>query len=460
MAKKPEDKQQAGNDVSDAIRSVLKPIQRIALDQKSASVLLLICAVAALIIANSPFAQRYEEIVETPIGLLLGDQQFSMSLRHWINDGFMALFFFVIGLEIKRELLVGELRKPSQSIPVIAAALGGMLVPALFFAALNMGEDTLRGWAIPMATDTAFAIGVLALLGKRAPFGLTAFLLALAIIDDMGAVLVIALFYTGSLDPFYLSTAAATLAMLFIANRLGVRHPAFFFLGGGLVWFATLNSGVHATLAGVLVALTVPARPTHSPKYFARKSRNLISKFIRRVRNSNEDNPVLAEQRQHRLVEELQQTAKEATTPLQLWERTLEHPVALLVLPVFALVNAGIPLSSFSVAGFFQSPLALGIVLGLVLGKLIGISAGTWLVIKLGWGRLPHGMELHHTFGLGLLAGMGFTMSIFIAGLGFEQQPESLIVAKAGIILASLLAGLGGYLWLRFTGPDPASESN
>ncbi|MCB1671376.1 MAG: Na+/H+ antiporter NhaA [Gammaproteobacteria bacterium] len=432
------------------VGKLVRPLQYIIRDQKTASLLLLACALIALVIANSPLSSIYEELIRTPVGVVFGDHRLTMSLRHWINDALMSLFFFVIGLEIKRELLVGELRKADRAIPVIAAAIGGMAVPALIFVLINQGQDTLHGWAIPMATDTAFAIGVLTLLGKRVPSGLTAFLLALAIIDDMGAVLVIALFYTSDLDLQYLVLAFLALLILLMANRAGVRHPAVFICGGSLVWAAMLGSGVHSTLAGVLVALTVPARPARSPRHFVRKSRRLINEFVRRIQNSNEENPVLAEQDHHFLVERLQETAKQATTPLQLWERTMEHPVALLVLPVFALVNAGIPLQGLSLADVLSQPLALGIVLGLVAGKVAGILIATSLIVKLGWGRLPGGMQLKHTIGLGLLAGMGFTMSIFIAGLGFENSPQELVAAKTGIIAASLLAGLLGFMWLRF----------
>ncbi|MEZ5492373.1 MAG: Na+/H+ antiporter NhaA [Gammaproteobacteria bacterium] len=429
---------------------VVRPLQYIVRDQKTASLLLLGCAIAALVLANSAAYPYYERLVESQVGLVFGNHRFTMSLRHWLNDAFMSLFFFVIGLEIKRELLVGELRKANRAVPVIAAAFGGMLVPAMTFMLLNYGQTSLRGWAIPMATDTAFAMGVLSLLGRRIPYGLTAFLLALAIIDDMGAVLVIALFYTTSLDLQYLIVVSLLIVCLLAANRAGIRHPAVFICGGGLVWAAMLGSGVHATLAGVLVALTVPARPARSPRSFVRKSRKLIDEFVRRVKKSKEDNPVLAEQDHHFLVERVKLAAEEATTPLQLWERTLEHPVALLVLPLFALVNAGIPLQGFNLLEFLHQPLALGIILGLVVGKPIGILLATSIVVKMGWGKLPRGMTLKHTVGLGLLAGMGFTMSIFIAGLGFDTAAEPLIIAKTGIIAASLLAGVAGYLWLRF----------
>lgn len=437
---------------------IVTPFERFIRDQKTASALLLLCTVAALIIANSPLADRYESLVETRIGFVLGGNDYAMSLRHWVNDGLMALFFFILGLEIKRELLVGELREPARALPVIAAAAGGMLVPALLYYALNHGGDTMQGWAIPMATDTAFAIGILALLGKRAPAGLTIFLLALAIIDDMGAVLVIAVFYSDAISVAHLATALALLAGLLIINALGVRRPVVYFASGGLVWLAMLGSGVHATLAGILVAMTIPARPARSPRAFVRRSRKLLDEFEAIETGNDAASSILAEPEQHGVVEQLQKTASEAATPLQLWERALEHPVALFVLPLFALVNAGISVDPAALPALLGDSLALGIVLGLVVGKAVGISLSTLGVLALGRSRLPEGMQRRHLLGLGLLGGMGFTMSIFIAGLGFANQPEHLVIAKTGILTASLIAGIGGYLWLRFACKPPLNR--
>jgi len=434
--------------------NVVTPFQRFIRDQKTGSSLLLLCTLAALLIANSPLAPAYESLVETPLGFVFAGEPYAMSLRHWVNDGLMALFFFILGLEIKRELLVGELRDPARSLPVLAAAVGGMVVPAALFFAVNHGSEAMHGWAIPMATDTAFAIGVLALLGRRVPASLTTFLMALAIIDDMGAVLVIALFYTDSLSLTHLGAAAALLCGLALTNALGVRHPLVYFLGGGLVWLAMLGSGVHATLAGILVALTVPARPRHGTRSFLRRSRRLIDEFEAiATRTGDEPAPILGEPEKHAVVERLQDTAAKATTPLQLWERSLEHPVALFVLPLFALVNAGIHVELQALPRLLGEPLALGIILGLVLGKALGISLATGALLRLGRARLPAGMQGRHLVGLALLAGMGFTMSIFIAGLGFAGQPQQLLIAKTGILTASLIAGLCGYLWLRLAAP-------
>jgi len=404
--------------------NVVSPFQDFIHEQTTTSMLLLASTLIALIIANSPLADAYHALIETRMGFVLGDYDYAMSLHQWVNDGLMALFFFILGLEIKRELLVGELRDVARAAPIFAAAVGGMLVPALLFYAINHDGGAADGWAIPMATDTAFAIGVLALLGNRVPPGLTTFLLALAIIDDIGAVLVIALFYSDTINLQNLSVAAILLATLMVMNLLGMRRPIVYIVGGGLVWLSMLSSGIHPTLAGILVAMIVPARPKRSTRAFVRRSRELLDEF-EAIENKEEDTkPVLAKPDKHEVLENLQQTAAQATTPLQLWERALEHPVALFVLPLFALINAGITVDLPVLPTMLGDSLALGIVLGLVLGKAMGISLPTYALLKLKIGRLPGGVEQGHIMGLSLLGGMGFTMSIFIATLGFANQEE------------------------------------
>jgi NhaA family Na+:H+ antiporter len=438
--------------------NVVSPFQDFIHEQTTTSMLLLASTLIALIIANSPLADAYHALIETRMGFVLGDYDYAMSLHQWVNDGLMALFFFILGLEIKRELLVGELRDVARAAPIFAAAVGGMLVPALLFYAINHDGGAADGWAIPMATDTAFAIGVLALLGNRVPPGLTTFLLALAIIDDIGAVLVIALFYSDTINLQNLSVAAILLATLMVMNLLGMRRPIVYIVGGGLVWLSMLSSGIHPTLAGILVAMIVPARPKRSTRAFVRRSRELLDEF-EAIENKEEDTkPVLAKPDKHEVLENLQQTAAQATTPLQLWERALEHPVALFVLPLFALINAGITVDLPVLPTMLGDSLALGIVLGLVLGKAMGISLPTYALLKLKIGRLPGGVEQGHIMGLSLLGGMGFTMSIFIATLGFANQEEQLLIAKTGILTASLIAGACGYLWLRLAVPAHSND--
>ncbi|MBT8123689.1 MAG: Na+/H+ antiporter NhaA, partial [Gammaproteobacteria bacterium] len=247
--------------LEESIERVINPFQNFIYNQTTGSFLLLFCTILALCIANSQFADDYETLIKTPVGIIFDEWSFKMSLRHWVNDGLMALFFFMLGLEIKREILVGELKKPQQFFPIVAAAIGGMLVPAAIFFAFNAGSMNAHGWGIPMATDAAFAVGVLVFLGRRIPAALIVFLTALAIIDDMGAILIIAFFYSETINTFYLSIAAMLLLFLAGCNIFGFRHPVVYFLGGGMIWLTMLNSGIHATVAGILVAITVPARP-------------------------------------------------------------------------------------------------------------------------------------------------------------------------------------------------------
>ncbi|MCG6900087.1 MAG: Na+/H+ antiporter NhaA [Gammaproteobacteria bacterium] len=436
-----------GTPLEKKLEEIIPPFQRFTHDQTTGSVLLIICTTAALLLANSSLDRGYESLLHIEIGLVLGDWSLSMSLRHWINEGLMSLFFFLLGLEIKRELLVGELRGASRSLPMIAAALGGMLVPALFYTAFTAGTPLVHGWGIPMATDTAFAVGVLALLRKHIPAGLTTFLTALAIIDDLGAILVIAMFYTDTINLFFLAAAVLLLLFLIVLNAAGMRRPSVYFLIGGLVWLAMLGSGVHATVAGVLVALTVPARPKRGPDWFVNRTHELADEFASIEAKSVR--PLLGEEAQHAVAERVQDTVEKATTPLQRWERYLETPVALLVMPIFALANAGIPIQAQSLSGLWSEPLAMGIMLGLVFGKAIGITFMTWLSLRLGLGQLSEGVHMRHIAGIGLLGGMGFTMSIFITNLGFESEPVTLITAKTSILFASLVAGVAGFLWLR-----------
>jgi len=452
MPDRHEDRQREnlGTPLERKFEKIIPPFQRFTHDQATGSVLLIICTLTALLVANSSLKHGYEALLLTRTGLVFGDWSLTMSLRHWINEGLMSLFFFVLGLEIKRELLVGELKGPRQSIPMIAAALGGMLCPALIFTAFTAGTPLVHGWGIPMATDTAFAVGVLALLHRRIPVGLTAFLTALAIIDDLGAILVIAVFYTETINLPFLSAAALLLLLLIILNAAGMRRPVVYFLIGGLVWLAMLGSGVHATVAGILVALTVPARPKRSPGWFVRRTHRLANEFETMERKS--DRPLLGEEEQHAVAESIQDTVEKATTPLRRWERYLERPIALVVMPVFALANAGIPIDVQALSGLWSDRLTLGIVVGLLLGKVSGITFMTWLSVRLGLGQLSTGVQMWHIVGIGLLGGMGFTMSIFISSLGFTTQPETLIAAKTAILLASLLAGISGFLWLRFQG--------
>ncbi|PLX63198.1 Na+/H+ antiporter NhaA [Sedimenticola selenatireducens] len=447
-------------DLERQFEKVITPFQYFIKDQTTSSILLILCTGIALFLANSQFSTSYQSFIETPLGLVVDDHSFSLSLHHWVNDAIMTLFFFLLGLEIKRELLAGELQDFSRTLPVIAAAIGGMLFPALLFLLLNFGSETEHGWGIPMATDTAFAVGILALLRRQIPASAFAFLTALAIIDDIGAILVIAFFYTESIDVLYLASGALAFVLLLLVNLLGIRNSWIYLAGGVILWSMLYMSGVHATVAGIMVAFTVPARPKRDTGWFLQKTHRLMSRFERMERQSDSSENILENIDQHDIVEGVQVAAAKATTPLRRWERALEHPVALFVLPLFALVNAGIPLSYNTLEYLWDGGITSGIVLGLVVGKSIGIPLMAWIAIKFRLGRLPDGLDLRHIVGIGMLGGMGFTMSIFIADLGFAQQ-DQLIAAKSGILVASLLAGIMGWLWLRFCcNSDMPSKTN
>ena len=428
-----------------AFDRIVTPFEEFIHRETTSGLLLMACAVLALVAANSALAGLYGELVHTKVGFRFGGWTMEKSLQHWVNDGLMALFFFVVGLELKREILVGELASPSQAMLPIVAAIGGMLVPALIYFSLNQEGDALRGWGIPMATDIAFAIGALALLASRVPKALITFLVALAIVDDLGAVMVIALFYTDKLVWNALAAAAGLFALLVMFNFAGIRKPLPYFLVGSLLWLAMLKSGVHATLAGVLTAFTIPARPKYDPTLFSQHVKDLIARFDNSHRPGES---IMKNQEQRAIVQTLENGVHMVETPLQRLEHGMHLPVAFLVIPIFAFINAGIPIDFGSLGEIATHPVALGVILGLVAGKFIGITGASWLALKLGLAKLPAGTSFSQIAGVSLLAGIGFTMSIFIAELGFAGQPENLLMAKTGILAASLLAGLSGYLWL------------
>jgi len=415
--------------------------------ETTSGLLLMATAVLALVMANSSMSGFYGHLVHTPIGISIGEWRLEKSLQHWVNDGLMALFFFMVGLELKREILVGELAVPRQAALPIVAAVGGMLLPALIYAAINPHGDAGRGWGIPMATDIAFAIGALVLLADRVPKALITFLVALAIVDDLGAVVVIALFYTDQLVWEALLAAAGILGVLIVFNLAGIRQPLPYLLLGVVLWFALLKSGVHATLAGVLTAFTIPARPKYDPVRFSRHVKELIARFDA---NHQPGKSIMTNDALRAVVQTLENGVHKVETPLQRLEHGMHMPVAFLVIPIFAFINAGIPMEFAELGDTLAHPVTLGVVLGLVLGKFFGIAGASWLALKLGVGQLPAQTRFSQIAGVALLAGIGFTMAIFISELGFADQPEYLLMAKTGVLVASLLAGVGGFVWLRW----------
>lgn len=438
-----------------AFNKVLTPFEEFIHQESTSGLLLMVCAVIALAIVNFGYLDDYQHLLHTPVSIGFGDLVLEQSLHHWINDGLMALFFFVVGLEIKREIIVGELSDISKASLPIIAAIGGMIVPALLYFLINSDPETRSGWGIPMATDIAFAVGIMVLLGSRVPKALFTFLVALAIVDDLGAVIVIALFYTDAIYFNALALAAGLFMLLIIMNVIGIRKPLPYFLIGMLLWLAMLKSGIHATLAGVLTALTIPARPKFEPHQFSQLVRRMMDKFDK---SHKPGLGIMRNEEQHSILQTLENGVHMVETPLQRLEHKLHTPVAFLIIPLFALANAGIPIDFSSLGETLSHPVTIGVMVGLIMGKFIGIAGFSLLAIKLGVGKLPEGVSFVQIAGVSLLAGIGFTMSIFIAELAFAGQTEYLLMAKTGILFASIGAGVGGYLWLYLSGNSKAES--
>jgi NhaA family Na+:H+ antiporter len=425
--------------------TLLRPFQEFFRLEVAGGILLISCAVVALAWANSPWSESYFELWQMTVTAGAGSLVISKPLLLWINDGLMAIFFFVVGLEIKREVLVGELSSPKQAALPLVAAVGGMVVPALVYVAFNVGTPTAQGWGVPMATDIAFALGVLALLGSRAPLALKIFLTALAIVDDLGAVLVIALFYTAEISWGSLIVAAGFLLALVAMNRFGVRRTAIYVVLGVGLWVAFLKSGVHATIAGVLLALTIPARRKIDASGFRERAQELIGLFAQDVQPGQSE--PTADQRD--AVHALEESCEHIETPLARMEHALHGWVAFGIMPVFALANAGVAFGS-DVWAAFGASVTLGVLFGLFAGKQVGVLFFSWLAVRMGWAVMPAGITWRHIYGISCLTGIGFTMALFIANLAFLDAAV-LDQAKIGIFAASVLAGLVGWLVLRKT---------
>jgi NhaA family Na+:H+ antiporter len=411
--------------------------------------LLIAVTILAMIWANSAFYDTYHYLFhDVNLGWSAAGFSLEKSLHHWINDGLMAIFFFMVGLEIKREVIAGELSTLKKAALPIGAAIGGMLVPATIYAALHFNNpETIHGWGVPMATDIAFALGLLSLLGKRVPISLKIFLTALAIADDLGAILVIAIFYTESINLTGLLTSIGFLTVLLAANRMGVRRTSFYAIVGFLgVWLAFLFSGVHATIAGVLIALTIPGRTKITEKKYIEDVVVLVDRFRNEQPN---DNSLLTQQQSH-LVSKIGKLSDDANTPLQKLEHMLHPITAFFILPIFALANAGVHIQG-NLFDMVLHPVSLGIIAGLVLGKFIGISLFSRLMVALKIALLPEGVSWKQIYGAGMMAGIGFTMSIFISGLAFASDDLQQI-AKVGIFTASFISAILSLMWLSWAG--------
>lgn len=431
-----------------AFDRLLSPLEDFIHRQTTSGILLMLCAVVAIYIANSQWSEAYHHLLAIPFTVGIPGFQLSKSLHHWINDGLMAVFFFVIGLELKREILVGELANLKLAMLPIVAAVGGMLVPVLIYISFNPEGHTLNGWGVPMATDIAFALGALALLGKRIPKNLLTFLIALAIVDDLGAVMVIALFYTETLNTFALTMVAATIVLLVAFNLGGIRRATPYILLGVVLWVAMLKSGVHATLAGIFLAFTIPMRPKYDPGRFLLQINEMVQQ-IKHTYKRNEN--IVTNDELRSRVRALGEGVLLVQAPAQIMERKMHIPTAYFIIPVFSLANAGVPIDWSSFGSVVSHPVAIGITAGLVVGKLIGIAGFSWLAVKIGITSLPNGLNFKHIIGAALMGGIGFTMSIFIAELGFAHSAEDLLMAKTGVLLASVLAGVSGFIWLFVT---------
>ncbi len=423
---------------------LILPFQRFVQAEASGGVVLLAAAALALVWANSPWADLYFGVWATKLTVGIGGAALSKPLSLWINDGLMAVFFFVVGLEIKREALVGELAEPRKAALPAGAALGGMVVPAAIYAFINAGGPGTAGWGIPMATDIAFALGILALIGPRVPISLKVFLTAVAIVDDIGAVIVIALFYTSNLAWLALLVAGVCLVLLVLANWAGVRSPLVYLILGCCMWLAFLKSGVHATVAGVLAAMTIPARTRIDAPAFLSRARAYLQEF---ETSSASGRSILSDERQRAALVNLEFASREAESPLQRLEHSLHPWVSFAIMPLFALANAGVSLGG-AVAGSAVDPITLGVAAGLVLGKPLGVTLGGWLLVRAKLAAMPTGVSWRQMIGVGCLAGVGFTMSLFIANLAFGATALN-SAAKLGILAGSLISGLVGFLILK-----------
>jgi NhaA family Na+:H+ antiporter len=424
-------------------------------EESLAGILLVLVTIVALIWANSRYYDEYRYLwYELEAGFSFGNFSLKTNLHHWINDGLMALFFFAIGLEIKREVIAGELSTLKKASLPIFAAIGGMLIPALIYSFINMGDpEFARGWGIPMATDIAFALGLLSLLGNRVNINLKVFLTALAIADDLGAIIIIAIFYTESIDFMELVYAGFFLSVLFAANWLGVRRTTFYAIVGLLgVWSSFLYSGVHASIAGVLIAMTIPVRPKIKENEFIVNLTRLLEKFKKEKPNDSD----LLTDRQAHLMTDISRLTDDSHTPLQKLEHAMHPIVAFFILPVFAISNAGVHVEGDIFSLVFH-PISIGIIAGLLFGKFIGIILFSKLAVKLKWAALPQNVSWRQIYGVGFLAGIGFTMSIFITDLAFFSD-EFAQIAKVGIIVDAVLAAIIGMAilsWRKNKDPRP-----
>lgn len=431
------------------VRSIARPFEKFIERITGGGILLMFVTFAALLWANSPLKDYYDFVWDYEFVLGLSPFELHKSLLHWINDGLMVIFFFVVGLEIKREFLAGELSTFRQAIFPLIAAVGGMVIPIIFFTAFGFQGEASQGWGIPMATDIAFSLAILGLLGSRVPLSLKIFLTALAIVDDLGAILIIALFYSHQIYWTYLIIALALLLVLVVANYFDLQTIHIYTGIGFIIWFLFLKSGIHPTIAGVLIAFTIPARPKVQINQFIPKIKWRLKQFSNLPKD---DRDFVLSNKQLESIDHIEELVKQVQSPLQMVEHNLSGLVNYVILPLFALANAGVtilaPGSPLSSIGQVFTSLSLIIAVSLVFGKAIGISLFSWLAVKLRLSVKPKDVNWLSVIGIGLLGGVGFTMSLFIANLAFKS-PDLLDQAKVGIFFGSILSGVAGYFVLK-----------
>ena len=436
-----------------AVQRVLRPIEHFLHVEASSGIALLISAIVALVWANSASASSYDALWHAPVVLGLGPWTATTTVHFWINDGLMVIFFFVVGLEIRREIHEGELADVRRAALPIAAAIGGMIVPALIYFAFNRGLPTQGGWGVPMATDIAFAVGVLALLGKRVPAALRVLLLALAIIDDIGAILVIAIFYSSGVSPVGFAVVAGGIALVLLFQKVGVRHAPLYVLPGVVIWAGCLLAGIHPTIAGVIVGMLTPARPWFGEDGFVTAAREAIEEFTARTEKGDHRAEDLLGALRH-----VRTAQREAVAPTVRLQAMLHPYVAFGIMPLFALANAGVAIDGSSFASPELFPVFAGVTLGLVLGKPLGVVLMCLLTAKLKLATIPKGVTFAGLALVGGVAGIGFTMAIFIAGLAFSA-PAPLAAAKLGVLVASFVAGVAALIAGRLVLGPPSADA-
>ena len=437
-----------------AFERIATPLEKFIHAQTTTGLILVVMAVLSIILVNSSIAEAYLDFFHTKIDIFIGSWGISKTIHHWINDGLMTVFFFLIGLEIKRNILVGELSNIKVAMLPILSAIGGMVLPALIYFSINTDGQGADGWGIPMATDIAFAISALVLLGKRVSTSLITFLVALAIVDDLGAVTVIAMFYTDQIHLMPLGLAFISFLLLLLFNRLGIHLILPYFIVGLGMWLFMLESGVHSTIAGVIAAMAIPSSPKYPPADFSTHAKNRLDEY--------DSYPVAIDhtmhERQKAILQNIKDKVDAVSSPSTRLEHALHLPISLVVIPLFALANAGVSIDFSSIGDTVLEPVSLGVMAGLVLGKVIGIAGVAWLAVKLNVAKLPQGSNMSQIFGVAFLGGIGFTMSMFIAELAFMGNSTLIFQAKIGILSASLFSGLFGFIWLRYVAKDSSKQ--